>query len=68
MEDSLMLDEITDDKSEFLHVIITSSQDRCSEAALSDLIDLNLVMKKTARNYREVCMNYNAKDNKELEH
>ena len=63
-----MLDGIKDDNTEFLHVIITSSHDVCSIATLNDLINLNLVLKKTARNYQEVCMNYKAKDNKELEH
>ena len=59
-----MLDDIKDVNTEILHVIITSSHDTCSEASLNDLIDFNLVLKKTSTNFRAVCMNYKAKENK----
>jgi hypothetical protein len=47
-------------------VIITSANDECSEASLSDIINLNFILKKQTTNYKIACISYNSKGNDKL--
>ena len=57
---------ITDELSEYLHVLVTSSEDRGSQATLKDISDFQLLMKKYATNYKSACISYMSKGNENL--
>lgn len=47
-------------------MIITSANDECSEASLSDIIKLNFILKKQVKNFKIACISYNSKGNDKL--
>jgi hypothetical protein len=55
-----------DESSDYLHIIITSANDECSEATLNDIIKLNFILKKKVKNYKCACISYNSKGNDKL--
>ena len=55
-----------DEHSDYLHIIISSANDECSEAKLNDIIKLNFVLKKKVKNYKIACISYNSKGNDKL--
>lgn len=57
---------MSDKTTDYLHVIITSGNDVCSEATLKDLLQLNQFMKKSAKYYELVTIQYMQKSNDTL--
>ena len=54
---------IEDESTDYLHIIIASSNNEVSKATLNDIIRLNFVLKKLSKNYKTACISYNSKGN-----
>ena len=48
-------------------MIISCGSDECSEAKLNDLLSLNIIMGHIAKNFKTACIQYECKQDKDLE-
>lgn len=45
-----------DEHTQYMHVIVASGNDQCSEARLKDVINLNQLLKSNIKNYKLACI------------
>ena len=51
-----------DSKTEYFHIIISASQDECSDINFNDVFALNMMLKKVTKNFKTACINFNSKE------
>lgn len=58
--------QLIDNTNRYLHVILTSKQDDCSQSTLNDLYRLNMTMASCAKYFKTAFIQYQARDNLDL--
>lgn len=59
-------DKIVDMNNDYLHLIITSGQDRASDSTVCTVSELNSMMKHAAVNFKTACIQFQAKSDEKL--